>query len=501
MQIRVFDFGASYSVAAGQGVKNATQRAKHNVSSVLRNGLVWTALLFILAVTKSYALVLPDFASLVENEGDAVVKISVRGRIAAGVAGHEFDPERIPDELKRFFERMPDNQPNQPAPRRRGQGFGSGFIISTDGFIITNAHVVDNAEEIVVSLQDRREYTAELIGLDKPSDIALLKVDAENLPVSRLGDSDGVRVGQWVLAIGSPFGFEYSATQGIVSAVARNLPADTYVPFIQTDVAVNPGNSGGPLFNTDGEVVGVNSQIYSRSGGYQGLSFAIPINVAKNIVAQLQAKGYASRGWLGVLIQDVDLALAESFGLDKPTGALIAGVTADSPADAAGLENGDIIVNFNGKAVSNSGKLPPMVGSVGIGETVSVTVLRDEKELKLDVTIAELESDRRKIKTSEKRKDDARLGLVVGNLDAEKAKDLGVKRGVLVNEVLPGSPASDAGLQAGDVLVSLNREAIASVEDFIRIVKSLPSDKSFAVLVQRGGAALFRAVKIPAVQE
>ncbi|MBX2824303.1 MAG: DegQ family serine endoprotease [Gammaproteobacteria bacterium] len=487
------------SVAAGRSLKNASRPAKTSRSSVLRNGLIWTALLSLLAVSKSFADNLPDFASLVQNEGDTVVKISVSTTSNSASAGSPgFDLENIPDALKPFFDQIPQN----PGPQnpRRGQGFGSGFIISDDGYIITNAHVVDNADDIQVALTDRRQYKAELIGMDKPSDIALLKVEANNLPVSRLGDSDGVQVGEWVLAIGSPFGFEYSATQGIVSAVARNLPADTYVPFIQTDVAVNPGNSGGPLFNTDGEVIGVNSQIYSRSGGYQGLSFAIPINVAKNIVEQLRAKGYASRGWLGVMIQDVDLALAESFGLDKPTGALVANVTADSPADMAGLENGDIITNFNGKEVTGSSKLPPMVGAVGVGETVPLTVLRNEKELVLDVTIAELESDRTKVKVA-KKKDNARLGLVVGSLPADKMEELGVEHGVLISEVLSSTPAADAGLQPGDVLVSLNREPIHSVEDFARIVESLPENKSFAVLLQRGGAALFRAIKIPAGQE
>lgn len=504
MQIQAFFSGSPSSnsavarsnVAAGQGEITATRPSKFGVNSVLRNGLVWTILLSIVAVTKSYALQLPDFVSLVQNEGDAVVKISVRTNSTRtqGIPG--INPDDIPDALKPFLDQLPQAPQNQ----RRGQGFGSGFIISEDGYIVTNAHVVNDAEDILVALQDRREYRAELIGLDKPSDIALLKVNAENLPVTRLGDSDDVQVGQWVLAIGSPFGFEYSATQGIVSAVARNLPADTYVPFIQTDVAVNPGNSGGPLFNTDGEVVGVNSQIYSRSGGYQGLSFAIPINVAKNIVSQLKAKGYASRGWLGVMIQDVSLDLAESFGLDKPTGALIAGVTDDSPADKAGLEQGDIIVDFNGKEVTGSSKLPPMVGSVIVGETVPLTVLRNEKEVVIDVTIAELESDRKKIKVGQKQ-DSSRLGLVVGSLDASKMEEFGVEHGVLVNEIVPGSPAADAGLQPGDILVSLNRTAIKDTSDFAQVVRDLPADKSFAVLVHRGGAALYRAIKIPAGQE
>ena len=320
---------------------------------IYRKTLFWLALVPILAITKSFAGTLPDFSGLVESEGDAVVKISVTTDVTKtasnGMPG--FDPEQMPEQFRRFFEQFPQN----PAPeQRRGTGFGSGFIISEDGYIITNAHVVDNASEILVGLQDRREYPAELIGSDPTTDIALLKLEASNLPVVTIGDSEDLRVGEWVLAIGSPFGFEHTATQGIVSALARSLPDGTYVPFIQTDVAVNPGNSGGPLFNTDGEVIGVNSQIYSRSGGYQGLSFSIPINVAISVADQLKDNGFATRGWLGVAIQNVDQALAKSFGLDKPSGALVAQVTAGSPAENGGLESGDIILEFNGKSVDYS---------------------------------------------------------------------------------------------------------------------------------------------------
>jgi serine protease Do len=493
---------AGNSVAAARLEENATSSADSTGFSVLRNGLLLTVMLFSLTLSPLPAFAqgeaLPDFASLVETEGDTVVKISVRTTTASASGSQGFDLDQIPDALKPFFEQMPQN----PRGPRFGQGFGSGFVISADGYIVTNAHVVDNADEIVVGLTDRREYKAELIGMDKPTDIALLKIDAENLPVARMGNSDDVRVGEWVLAIGSPFGFEYSATQGIVSAVARNLPADTYVPFIQTDVAVNPGNSGGPLFNTAGEVVGVNSQIYSRSGGYQGLSFAIPINVAQNIVEQLRAKGYASRGWLGVMIQDVSLALAESFGLDKPSGALVADVTDNSPAEKGGLQQGDIIIEFDGREVTGSGKLPPMVGNVAAGETVPVTILRNEEQLTLDITIGELDADGGKVQVADARKkDDQRLGLVVGSLSADKAEELGVEYGVLINEVLESSPAAIAGLQPGDVLVSLDRVPVRTVDEFAEQVKSLPSGKSFAVLVHRGGASLFRAIKIPAGQE
>ena len=486
--------------SARGSVKTETRSSKFQTLSVSRNWLIWTVLLSFLAVTKSWANVLPDFSALVEKEGSAVVKISVTTSQSADAGNQQFDLDQIPDSLKRFFEQFPQGQQQQPRPRQ-GQGFGSGFVISEDGYIITNAHVVDNATDIRVGLQNRREYKAELIGADKTTDIALLKVAATGLPVVRQGDSDSVKVGQWVLAIGSPFGFEYSATQGIVSAVARNLPADTYVPFIQTDVAVNPGNSGGPLFNTDGEVIGVNSQIYSRSGGYQGLSFAIPINVARNIAEQLKSKGYASRGWLGVMIQDVNQALAESFGLSRPTGALVANVTDNSPAEKAGLQSGDIIIDFNERPVTHSGKLPPMVGSVAVGSTVPLTVLRDGDEKEFSVVIEELESDRQSPKAEMAKKEESRLGLAVGTLSDEQKKQLELDSGVLIEQVAPGSPAAEAGLQPGDVVVSLDRKTINSVDDFAEQVNNLDAGKSFPILVQRNGAALFRAIKIPSGNE
>ncbi len=489
--------GPGTLVSANATDRNGAYATSATLQSVYRNPVVWVISLSLLWASNVFAGSLPDFSTLIEEEGDAVVKISVTTSVTASTESQGFDLDQLPESQRRFFEQFPQFQ--DPTPRR-GQGFGSGFIISEDGYVITNAHVVDNATEITVGLIDRREYTAELIGMDKPSDIALLKLDAQNLPVVQLGDSDDVKVGEWVLAIGSPFGFEYSATQGIVSAVARNLPADTYVPFIQTDVAVNPGNSGGPLFNTDGKVVGVNSQIYSRSGGYQGLSFAIPINVATNIAEQIKIKGYASRGWLGVLIQDVDQALAESFGLTKPEGALVADVTDDSPAEKAGLERGDIIVEFDGSPVTHSGKLPPMVGAVPVGSTVPVTVLRDGDETVIDVTIAELASDKREIQVSDNMQDDL-LGLTVQGLTAELADSLGVKSGVVIAEVEAGSPAAEAGLMTGDVVVSLNRKDVKDVESFEALVQSLPSGKSFPVLVQRDGASVFRAIKIPANNE
>jgi len=426
----------------------------------------------ILAVTKSYADTLPDFSGLVEQEGDTVVKISVTSKApqagSSGIPG--LDPEQIPEQFRRFFEQLPQFPSPQP---RQGGGFGSGFIISADGYIITNAHVVDNSSDIRVGLQDRREYQAELVGSDPASDVALLKIDAEDLPVVRIGDSEDLRVGEWVLAIGSPFGFEHTATQGIVSALARSLPDDTYVPFIQTDVAVNPGNSGGPLFNTDGEVVGVNSQIYSRSGGYQGLSFSIPINVAMSIADQLKDKGFATRGWLGVSIQNVDQALAETFGLSKPTGALVAQVMKDSPAEKAALQSGDIILSFNGKTVKYSSALPPLVGSVTPGSAVDAIVLRNGERKTLSVTIEPLdEGNKRASAPVQKPVDASRLGVVVSKVSTDQLDEMGISHGVVVTEINPNGAAAVAGIRQGDVILSVNRDKISTPKEL-----TLPASK------------------------
>ncbi|NND89374.1 MAG: DegQ family serine endoprotease [Granulosicoccus sp.] len=466
---------------------------------IYRKALLWLALLPIIAVTPSFANTLPDFSALVESEGDAVVKVSVVADASqsstSGIPG--FDPEQIPEQFRRFFEQLPQNP--SPVPRR-GVGFGSGFIISDDGYIITNAHVVNDATEIRVGLIDRREFPATLVGSDPASDIALLKIDASGLPVVEIGDSDALKVGEWVLAIGSPFGFEHTATQGIVSALARSLPDDTYVPFIQTDVAVNPGNSGGPLFNTSGEVVGVNSQIYSRSGGYQGLSFSIPINVAMSIADQLREKGYATRGWLGVAIQNVDQALAESFGLEKPEGALVAQVTADSPADKAGVASGDIILEFNGQPVGYSSALPPLVGAVMPGKTVSVQVLRDGKPKTLDVTIEALDEGR-KISSMSIPTDpvsESRLGVKVAEVPDELAERMGISGGVVVAKIAPDGPAAKAGIREGDVILSFNREEIDDVRELEELVDDAPADKSIPVLVQRERSPMFLAMTLPA---
>lgn len=471
-----------------------------NGTRIYRKLLLWLALVPIIAVTPSFASTLPDFSALVEQEAAAVVKISVVTSVDSPATGGfpGFSPDQIPEQFRRFFDQFPQDPTPEP---RQGTGFGSGFIISDDGFIITNAHVVDNATQITVGLNDRREFDATLVGSDPASDIALLKLDVDGLPTVSIGDSDDLRVGEWVLAIGSPFGFEHTATQGIVSALSRSLPDDTYVPFIQTDVAVNPGNSGGPLFNTDGEVVGVNSQIYSRSGGYQGLSFSIPINVAMSIADQLKDHGYATRGWLGVAIQNVDQSLAESFGLDKPTGALVAQVTVDSPADKAGVSSGDIILEFNGRSVDYSSALPPLVGAVVPGETVDLVVLRDGRKKTLHVTIEALdEGQPQQTKVASNPVGESRLGVEVSALPDDLAEQMGVSHGVLVAKIDPNGAAAKAGIREGDVLLSLGREQIDSVERLEELASEAPAGQSVPVLVQRERSPMFLALTLPSAK-
>lgn len=439
-----------------------------------------------LAAPKLHALEVPDFEKLVNEQGKAVVKVTVTGKKPPQNSRGQM-PE-LPPQFRYFFE----NIPQQQQPR---SGFGSGFIISEDGYIVTNAHVVDNADEVTVALTDRSEYLAEIIGSDERSDIAVLKIEATGLPTVTLGDSDEVNVGQWVLAIGSPFGFEYTATQGIVSAVSRSLPDENYVPFIQTDAAVNPGNSGGPLFDVEGNVVGVNAQIYSRSGGYMGLSFAIPINVAMAVVDQIKDTGYVSRGWLGVYIQDVDQALAESFGLERPQGALVSNVTANSPAERAGVKLGDVILTFNGKTIGRSSELPPLVGLVPVGDEVDMEVQRNNKSVSLTVTIAELDDGDSKSSPVARNTNDLGLGITIGPLSSAQRNQLnGV--GVLVQKVEPDGAAAEAGIRGGDVLLSFNQTDVTSANQLRQLVRSAPKGKPIPVLIQRNNSPLFSAVRL-----
>ncbi|CAI8776213.1 putative periplasmic serine endoprotease DegP-like [Methylocaldum szegediense] len=441
---------------------------------------------------------LPDFTGLVERNSAAVVNISTSQKVNATEPqlpdGIEI-PEGTPfdDFFRRFFGEGGGGQPSEV------KSLGSGFIVSEDGYVLTNHHVVKDADEIVVRLQDRRELVAKVVGSDKRSDIALLKIDANHLPVVKMGSADKLKVGEWVLAIGSPFGFDHSVTAGIVSAKGRSLPSDNYVPFIQTDVAINPGNSGGPLFNLDGEVVGVNSQIYSRTGGFMGLSFAIPIEVAMQVVEQLKTQGRVSRGWLGVQVQDVTRELAESFGMKKPQGALVSRVLEKSPAEAAGIQVGDVIIEFNGQEVNDSPSLPPMVGMAKVGETATIKVIRHGSTRELKVKIGSLPEDEGTMLGSEEApgaRTFDRLGLSVSNLTAEQREQMEIPRhGVLVQAVNPG-PAYDAGIRRGDVILRIQDQVIKDVNHFNEVVKSLPKGKSIAVLVQRRGGSSFLALKL-----
>lgn len=441
---------------------------------------------------------LPDFVTLVKQASPAVVNISTTQKIARGPqlalpeGGIPGLPEGHPfgDLFKRFFEQMP---PGAGGPQdRAAQSLGSGFIISADGYILTNAHVVKGADSINVRLDDKQEYTAKLVGMDERTDVAVLKVEASGLPVVRIGDSDKLNVGEWVLAIGSPFGLDHTATQGIVSALARNLPNENYVPFIQTDVAVNPGNSGGPLFNTQGEVVGINSQIYTRSGGYMGLSFAIPINVAMQVAEQIKTQGHVTRGWLGVMIQPVTADLAKSFGLDKARGALVAQVTADSPAEKAGLREGDIILRFDGHEISESSQLPARVGATVVGRSVPVVVLRDGKETRLEVTIQQLQDGEGGALAGSGQ---SVLGMNVTGLDAPTRKELKIEGGLRVTQLNDG-PAARAGIRPGDVLLEINGEKLTKPSDLEKAAKALPKNKPVAVRLLRDGAPMFLALRL-----
>ncbi len=442
---------------------------------------------------------LPDFTKLVEENNASIVNISTtrEGNLPKN------HPQLENDELNKFFERFfGDKLPN--APRQRNtQSLGSGFIYSSDGYIVTNHHVIKNAKKIIVKLNNKTELTAKVVGSDEQSDIALLKVKAKNLQPVKIGNSEDIKVGQWVLAIGSPFGFESTVTAGIVSAKGRSLPNGNYVPFIQTDVAINPGNSGGPLFDLSGKVVGVNAQIFTRSGGFMGLSFAIPIHVAEDVINQLKKNGKVVRGWLGVYIQEVTDNLAKSFGMKKPMGALISKIIPDGPAEKSDLKVGDIILEFNNKKILNSSDLPPIVGSSKVGKRVDVKVLRSGKEMTIKFKVGKL-PDQMQIQAKSDNSEPNKksniniLGMDITNITSEMKKNLKLKdtNGVFVKKVIK-EPAVSASLAAGDIIKQIAGVNVIDVNQFQKVVSRLSKGNFVSLLVRKANnSSVYLAIKV-----
>lgn len=452
-----------------------------------------------------YAKDLPDFTELAEKQGPAVVNISItqnmRAENAMPFPGMPGD-EQMQEFFKRFGIPMPGQVPGQngaPPQEYKSQSLGSGFIISSDGYILTNAHVVAEADEVIVKLSDKREFKAKIVGSDKRTDVALVKIEATGLPKVTTGDPAKLKVGEWVAAIGSPFGLENTMTAGIVSAKGRALPQENFVPFIQTDVAINPGNSGGPLFNLAGEVVGINSQIYSRSGGSMGLSFSIPIDVALDVSNQLKANGKVNRGWLGIVIQELTKELAESFGMKNTNGALVSAVEKNGPADKGGLEPGDVIVKFDGKPIVASSDLPRAVGSAKPGKLVVAEVLRKGSSKTLNITVGEMPSDPSEVAPSAKstaKPEPNRIGLILKEATPQQKKKLNGKNGLIVIDAQ--GAVAQAGVRRGDVILGLNNTEVQSLEQFNKQLAGFAAGKSVALLVLRGENTLYVPIKIPA---
>lgn len=460
---------------------------------------LWVCMVALLTVGQAAsAQGLPDFTELVEEAAPGVVNIStsrtVQRSSAPGFEG--FGGQEIPEIFRHFFGDSFPTPPNGGEGRsEQRQSLGSGFVISEDGYVMTNAHVVQDADEILVRLNDRRELSAEVIGSDPQTDVALLKIEATDLPTLSLGDSDDLKVGEWVAAIGSPFGFDHSVTAGIVSAINRTLPRDAYVPFIQTDVAINPGNSGGPLFNLEGEVVGINSQIFTRSGGFMGVSFAIPINVAMDVAEQLREDGRVNRGWLGVMIQPVSQDLAESFGMESAIGALIADLDPEGPAAQGGLQAGDVILEVNGEEVERSSTLPRLIGRGAPGTEVDLTLMRDGEEITESVELGSW-PDAEQPQAQANSNDQTRLGVMVAEIDEAMREQLNISGGVEVRQVEPDSVAANAGIQPGDVLVSIDHRSVSSSEELVSIVEELPTDRAIPIRLFREGRSLFVALRL-----
>jgi serine protease Do len=449
---------------------------------------------------------LPNFTELVEKQGPAVVNISTTLLVRGNGRGAQSSPFDENDPMFDFFRRFMPRQPGLPgqpgAPRDfESRSLGSGFVVSADGYILTNAHVVDAADEILVRLTDKREFKAKVIGADKRTDVALIKIEASGLPVVRLGDPSVLKVGEWVVAIGSPFGFDNSVTAGIVSAKGRSLPQENFVPFIQTDVAINPGNSGGPLFNMKGEVVGINSQIYSRSGGFMGISFAIPIDVAMDVQGQLRATGKVSRGRIGVVIQEVTQELAESFGLGKAQGAAVNAVEKGSPAEKAGIEPGDVILKYDGKIVTSSSDLPRVVGATRPGTKVSIQVWRKGVTKDLSIIIGEIPDEKLASKSGKSAKPAEvtanRLGLVVSELSAEQKRELKINGGLVIEDIRGNVARAD--LRPGDIILALISRGVSSevknVDQFNKLLSQFDKAANVTLLVRRGEMQTFITIK------
>ncbi|WP_025869376.1 DegQ family serine endoprotease [Methylobacillus glycogenes] len=458
--------------------------------------------------TPVFAKELPDFTELAEKQGSSVVNISVTQVAQSNQGGSPF--QGMPDEeaLNEFFRRFgipgipgnprgPGGQGAPQQPEYKSQSLGSGFILSSDGYILTNAHVVREADEVIVKLNDKREFKAKIIGADRKTDVALLKIEATGLPKVTIGNPEQLKVGEWVVAIGSPFGLESTLTAGVVSAKGRALPQENFVPFIQTDVAINPGNSGGPLFNLKGEVVGINSQIYSRTGGYMGLSFSIPIDVAIDVSNQLKSAGHVSRGWLGIGIQEITKDLAESFGMKNTNGALVAGVEKGSPAEKGGLEPGDVVIKFDSKPVTTSSDLPRIVGATKPGKQVPVDVLRKGASKVLTITLGEMPVDKDEVAAapqSNAKPESNRLGLTLRELTPQQRRSLNGRNALLVVDAQ--GAAAQAGIRRGDLVLGFNNTEVQSLEQFGKQVNAIPAGKTVALLVQRGENTLYVPVKI-----
>jgi serine protease Do len=452
---------------------------------------------FLFFMSFSYAVSLPDFTVLAEQQGSKVVNISsIKNAVNRGNQQLSPQEEHMQEFFNRFGIPMPPGMGPNDQQQKQMSATGSGFILESDGYIITNAHVVGEADSIIVKLADKREFQAKLLGIDRRTDVALLKIDAKDLPAVKLGNPKNIKVGEWVAAIGSPFGLENTMTVGVVSAKGRALPQqENYVPFIQTDVAINPGNSGGPLFNTNGEVIGINSQIYSRTGGYMGLSFAIPIDVAMDVAAQLKNNGRVVRGWLGIAIQEVTDELTEALGLKDKSGALVAAVNKGAPAGKAGIEAGDVILKFNNKVIETSSDLPKYVRLTKPNNVVPVEIWRNANIKTLRVKIGEMPDDRMQASNKKTIKESAnRIGLVLNEATAKDKKMLDGRNGLVVTKA--SGPAVSSQIREGDIILALNNTPVTSVRAFNREINKTPKGKTIALLIYRNGDTLFVPVKV-----